>query len=211
MQPLAHGASSSVEKESRKDTEATWKHYLQIPPDTSHCLEAVFSMVRKINGKQPVDPMEDLNVKLAIWRMFMNTTLRAVHLGKDYDMNLRFVKSYLWKATGQLFRETEKLISEQTETTGINLINFRDLRWMSTSLFHSRAYQYSTAKVCVFSRSALCLGKMGDDPVESWKRQIREYNRIDGHPMEFEWKIFPEIHNSGNPQSYSTNDGRITV
>ena len=30
--------------------------------------------------------------------MFMNTTLRAwVPLGKDYDMNLRFVKNYLWK------------------------------------------------------------------------------------------------------------------
>ena len=29
-------------------------------------------------------PMKDLNVNLAIWEMFMNTTLRAaVHLGKD--------------------------------------------------------------------------------------------------------------------------------
>ena len=31
-QPLAHGASSSVDKESQKDTEATWKHNLQISP-----------------------------------------------------------------------------------------------------------------------------------------------------------------------------------
>ena len=60
--------------------------------------------------------------------MFMNTTLRAaVHLGKDYDTNLTFLKDYLWKTTGQLFRETEKLISGQTETTGISLINFQDL------------------------------------------------------------------------------------
>ena len=35
-QPLAHGASSSVDKESQKDTEATWRHYLQISPHTSH-------------------------------------------------------------------------------------------------------------------------------------------------------------------------------
>ena len=35
-QPLAHGASSSVDKESQKDTEATWKHCLQISPHTSH-------------------------------------------------------------------------------------------------------------------------------------------------------------------------------
>ena len=103
----------------------------------------------------------------------MNTTLRAaVHLGKDYDTNLRFVKNYLWKATGLLFRETEKLISGQTETTGMSLTNFQDLRWVSTSLLHSRAYQYFTAKVYVFSDSVLCLAKMRDTLVESWKKQI---------------------------------------
>ena len=47
-QHLAHGASSSVDKESQKDTEATWKHYLQISPHTSHHVEAVFSMIRDI-------------------------------------------------------------------------------------------------------------------------------------------------------------------
>ena len=41
---------------------------------------------------------------------------------------------------------------------------------------------------------------MGPNPVESWKKQIQWYsetnyfsellNRIDGKPMEFEWKIF---------------------
>ena len=151
---------------------------------------------------KPGDPMEDLNVNLAIWWMFMNTTLRAaVHLGKDYDTNLRSVKHSLWKTTEQFFRETEKLISGQTETTGISLINFQDLRWVSTSLLHSRAYQYATAKVYVFSDSVLCLGKMGNDLVESWKNQnqiqwysendyFSELNRIDGQPMEFEWKIF---------------------
>ena len=200
-QPLAHGASSSVDQENQKKTEATWDHYLQISPDTSHSLEAVFSMVRKIYGKQPGDPTEDLNVNLTIWGMFMNTTLRAaVHLGKYYDMNLRFVKNYLWKTTGQFFRETEKLISGHSETAGISVIDFQDLRWMSTSLLHSRAYQCSTAKVYVFSDSVLCLGKMGDNLVESWKKQIQWYpdhnyfselNRIDGQPMEFAWKIFP--------------------
>ena len=88
VQLHAHGASSSVDKESQKDTEATWNHYLQISTNTSHHMEAVFSMVRKIYGRQPGDPMKDLNVNLAIWRMFMNTTLRAaVHLGKEYDMS----------------------------------------------------------------------------------------------------------------------------
>ena len=78
----------------------------------------------------------------------MNTTLLgAVHLGKDCDMNLRYVKNLLWKTVGQLWRETEKLVSGQTESAGISVIDFQDVRWMSTSLLHSRAYQYSTAKV----------------------------------------------------------------
>ena len=45
---LAHGASSSVEQESQKNTEATWRHYLQVSPDTSHYMEAVFSMIKEI-------------------------------------------------------------------------------------------------------------------------------------------------------------------
>ena len=133
--------------------------------------------------------------------MFMNTTLRAaVHLGKDYDTNLRFVKNHLWRTTGQFFRETEKLISGQTETTGKSPINFQDLRWVSTSLLHSPACQHATAKVYVFSDSVLCLGKKGNNLVESWKKQTQWYsdndsfselNRIDAQLVEFEWKIIP--------------------
>ena len=140
---------------------------------THPILEAAHSMVREIYGRQPGDPVKDLGVNLATWRMFMNTTLQAaVHLGKDCDMILRFVKNHLWKTAGQLLRETGKLVSGQTETAGLSLINFQDLRWFTTSLMHSRAYQHSTAKVYVFSDSVLCLGKIGDDPVEFWKRQI---------------------------------------
>ena len=149
-------------------------------------MEAVFSTVREIYGRQPGDFMKDLDVNLAIWRVFMSTTLRsAVHLGKDYDTNLRFVKNFLWITTGQLFEETEKLVSGHTETAGTSVIDFQDPRWMLTSLLHSRAYQSSTAKVYVFSDSVLCLGKMGDD------NNYSELNRIDGQPMELEWKIFP--------------------
>ena len=52
--PLAHGASSSVDQESQKKTEATWDHCLHVSPDTSHCMEAVFSIVRKIFGSGAV-------------------------------------------------------------------------------------------------------------------------------------------------------------
>ena len=52
----------------------------------------------------------------------MNATLRAaVHLGNDHDVDLRNVKNSSWRTTGQLFGDTEKLISGQTETAGISL------------------------------------------------------------------------------------------
>ena len=197
-QPLAHGASSSVDKESQKDTEATWRHYLQVSPHTVHKTEAVFSMIREIYGRKPGDPLKDLNVNLAIWGMFMNTPLRSVvHLGKDYEANLRYVKNRLLKTAGQLFRETEKLVSDQTgqtEITGISVTNFQCLWLMSRSLLHSRAYQYSIAKVHVFSDSVFCLGKIGDDLVDKF---FKDLNRIDGQPMEFEWKIFPGLTTMG--------------
>ena len=88
----------------------------------------------------------------------MNTTHRAaVH--HEY----KICKQSSLENTGQLFRETEKLISGQAETTGMSLINFQDLMWVSTSFLHSRAYQYSSAKVYVFPDSVLCLGKMGNN------------------------------------------------
>ena len=93
----------------------------------------------------------------------------------------------------QLFSETGKLISGQTEITGINTIDSEEQAWMSTSLLTSRAYQYTNGKAHVFSDSALCVGKMGDDPIATWKSKIKGYsennhfkemNRIDGMPTE---------------------------
>ena len=73
---------------------------------------------------------------------------------------------------------------------------------MSTSLLCSKSYQITNAKAYVFSDSVLCVGKMRDDPIATWKRKIKlcsennnfkDMNRINGMPTEFEWKRFPEI------------------
>ena len=66
----------------------------------------------------------------------------------------------------------------------------------------SRAYRITNAKANVFSDSVLSVGKMGDDPIATWKSKIKWYeennhfmdmNRIDGMPTEFEWKKIPKI------------------
>ena len=68
--------------------------------------------------------------------------------------------------------ETETPVNGQTETASTSLISLRDSRWMPRSLLHTRVYEYSTAKAYVFTDSVLCVGIMGDDPVESWKSKI---------------------------------------
>ena len=70
-----------------------WPHNLHVSPATVHHPEAVFSIVRKIYRREHDDAMDDLDVNMAIWDKFLNTTLQAtVHLGQDYEANLRFVK-----------------------------------------------------------------------------------------------------------------------
>ena len=77
---------------------------------------------------------------------------------------------------------------------------------MSASLLCEKAYQITNAKTYVFSVSVLCVGKMGDDPLATWKSKIKrssennhfkDMNRIDGMLTEFEWKIFPRIQKLG--------------
>ena len=47
---------------------------------------------------------------------------------------------------------------------------------MSTSLLNRRAQQDINAKAYVFSDSVLCVGKMGDDPIATWKSEKKWYS-----------------------------------
>ena len=146
-------------------------------PATVHQTEAVFLIVRGIYGREHDDPMDDLDVTMAIEGMFLNTSLRAaVRLGQDHEANLRYVQNHFWVSVGLLLNENEKLIGEQKEITVVSTINFKDCEWMSTSLWCSKAYQITNAKAHVFSDSVLCVGKMGDDPIATWKSKIRRFS-----------------------------------
>ena len=145
---------------------------------------------------------------------------KTVHLGQDCEANLRCVKNHLWQTAGQLFRETEKLVSGQTESRWHKRDWFQDLRLMSTSLLHSRAYQCFIAEAHAFSDSVLCLGKMGGDLVESWKsKNSMAFGQQLFQGFEANWwttygtrlEDFSRTHCNGIPQSSSTDDGRITV
>ena len=115
----------------------------RLSPDHVPYTNDVYNMVRKVYARPADDPMKYLDVNMALCGIFMNATLRApIHLGNDYHVNLRNVQNSSRRTTGQLLGKIEKLISGQTETTGINLSDSQNLRWTSTSLLHSRAHQF---------------------------------------------------------------------
>ena len=85
--------------------------------------------MREIYGRGRDDPVDDLDVNMDIWRIFLNATLQtAVHLEQDDEAHLRYVKNHLWSSVKQLVNETGTLIRGQTEITGVNKIDFEELR-----------------------------------------------------------------------------------
>ena len=69
--------------------------------------------------------------------------------------------------------------------------------WMESFLLCDRAVRIMKSKTYVFADSVVCLGSLSDKPVEAWKdkikwflesRCLKDLDRIDGEPMEFEWK-----------------------
>ena len=172
-----HPVNQPAREERPKAEKTEWSHNLQVSPATIQHTEAVFSIVRGIYGREHDDPTNGLDVNVGIWGIFLNATLRAaVHLGQDHEVNLRPVKNNLRNSVRQIFRETGKLMSEQKEIPGIRIIDFKDATWMSTSLLCEKVYQLTNAKTYIFSDSVLCVGKMGDHPIATWRSRIKWYS-----------------------------------
>ena len=112
--------------------------------------------------------------------------------------NVRFTKNQPLKSVKELFLVNEKLIKDQREITGLTTIDYKKPTWRSTTLSCDKAIEITNANTYVFADSVLCLGGISIEPVQAWEnkikwyleaRYLKELNRIDGEPMEFEWKI----------------------
>ena len=103
-----------------------------------------------------------------------------------------------------MFEISEQLILEQAdEIFGVSQISGESSPWKQLSLVNDEeVISLSHAKVCAFSDSVLCLGRMNENPQsnDAWEdklmwfkdsSQYRTLDTIDGEPMEFEWIIFP--------------------
>ena len=103
----------------------------------------------------------------------------------------------------QTFDISAKLVTEQDEISGLETIGWEKRSWKHLSLIgDERVINLQRTKVYVFSDSVLCLGKIFENPQsnDAWEQRwgwlkssskYRNFDRIDGEPMEFEWNIFP--------------------
>ena len=128
----------------------------------------------------------------------------AVFMGKNYLNNCQSIANTTDLTLKQMFDISEKFITEQSdEIYGVITINWEDSSWKYLSLVgDEQVISLLHRKVYVFSDSALCLGKMNENPESNsaWEDKLtcfksspeyRALDRIDGEPMEFEWNIIP--------------------
>ena len=93
--------------------------------------------------------------------------------------------------------------AKDMENCGLETICWENHSWKYLSLIgDERVINLQRTKVYVFSDSVLCLGKILENPesYDAWEQKLgwikssqnyRNFDRIDGEPMEFEWNIFP--------------------
>ena len=143
-----------------------------------------------------------------IWGMFMAATMNAAtFMGKNFLDNQNSVKNSTDLTLKKMFDISEKWVSEQEEIKNVDKIHWKNHSWKQLSLIGDETViNLQRAKVYVFSDSVLCLGRVYQhlESNEAWKKRIgwittdksyRDYDGINGEPTEFEWNIFPRIHN----------------
>ena len=104
-----------------------------------------------------------------------------------------------------MFDISTRLVSEQDEISGLETNSWENHSWKYLSLIgDERVINLQRTKVYVFSDSVLCLGKILENPQsnDAWEQRLgwlktshnyRNFDRIDGEPMEFDWNYFPRI------------------
>ena len=138
-----------------------------------------------------------------IWRMFMTVTMEsAVFMGKNYLNYCQSIANTKVLTLKQMFYISARLVSEQDEISALETNGWENHSWIYLSLIgDERVINLQRTMVYVFSDSVLCLGKILENPQsnDAWEQRLgwlkssptyRNFDRIDGEAMEFEWNIF---------------------
>ena len=137
----------------------------------------------------------------------MTVTMESsVFMGKNYLNNCQSIANTTDLTLKQMFGISTRLVSEQDEISGLETVGWENHSWKYQLLIgDERVINLQRTKVHVFfffSDSVLCLGKIlgNPQPNDAWEQRLgwlkssqnyRNFDRIDGEPMEFEWNIFP--------------------
>ena len=139
-----------------------------------------------------------------IWGMFMAATMNAAtFMGKNFSTIQNFIMNSEDLTLKQMFDITATLVNDQEEIHGLDKIQWEKDSWTRLSLIGDETViNLQRTKVCVFSDSVLCLGRVLQHPDfnEAWKNRVagirsersyRDCDGINGEPTELEWNIFP--------------------
>ena len=176
---------------------------LELLVESRSFVNRVNDQVRK-RQKRISNVTEDGEKHSMIWRMFMTVTMEsAVFMGHSYLNNCQSIANTTDLTLKQMFDISTRLVSEQDEISGLETIGWENHSWKYLSLIgDERVVNLQRTKVYVFSDSVLCVGKILENPQsnDAWEQRLgwlkssqnyRNFDRIDGEPMEFEWNIFP--------------------
>ena len=92
---------------------------------------------------------------------------------RQKDETTKVSQNEILHITKAKWKNTRILGESGGEITSIRTTDFQDATWMQTSLLCEKAHRFTNAKTFVFSDSVLCVGKMAEDPIANWKRQIQ--------------------------------------
>ena len=129
----------------------------------------------------------------------------AVLMGKNYLNNCQSIVNTTDLTPKQMFDISTRLVSEQNGISGLETIGWENHSWKYLSLIgDERVINLQRTKVYVFSDFVLCLGKIFENPEsnDAWEQRLgwlkssqnyRNFDIIDGEPIEFEWNIFRRL------------------
>ena len=176
---------------------------LELSVESRSFVNRVNDQVRK-RQKRFSNVTEDGEKHSMIWGMFMTVTMEsAVFMGKIYQNNCQSIVNTEDLTLKQMFDISTRLVSEQGEISGFETIGWENPSWKYLSLIgDERVVNLQRTKLYVFSDPVLCLGKIFENRQsnEAWEQRLgwlkssstyRNFDTIDGEPMEFEWNTVP--------------------
>ena len=121
-------------------------------------------------GRSPTDQMKDLDVDSDMGKTYVCHSSSCSLSGERIHRKCAIYND----STHEIFEQvTERLITDQTEITGLTTTDWQQPMWRETTLLTDIAVQFATAKTYVFSDSVLCLGGISTEPVKAWEGKIK--------------------------------------